>query len=730
MHPLRLTLTALMFALPLYAQQDSGASLTIRFADGTSRFHVGEVISIELSFQASISGAYDVEMRNYDRSGRLNMEQFHVTPPGRDPLRNYYSIGGFIGGGLGGQRELSNDPQIIREDLNEWVALDKPGHYSLYVTSRRVSRRDTTKDEPVELQSNSLDFDLVAADPAWQQQTLSSAVATLNIESSTGDEKTAALRTLRFLDTPESVRELVRLLGARSDGSHWNEVAGLASSNHQSLVVRELEQQMNAPDRALTADYLYTLAKLKFQLDHEPLPPYPEKDTQQQKAWNERRQAQDKDLANLQDALYNKAAALVSNKWGTARAETVQTLLLRPTREPSDIKPLAGLPPEEVASAFLNLSQDQQWGLLSSFWERLRVQAMTEPLKKVVEQPNMQHQMLRDLALRCLYDLDPNEATPIFLEEIGHPHLDNGMFTVKGETLGLLPNETLPEIDQMLSARLGEKESRTRGLDAQLVGRYSTPAILTSVKSIYEASAGRWDCVTEDGFVLYFLRADPDYGVKRLALAPSFCMTNSLPVVIRMHRWSEVEPGIVARLNGSDLNRARQAAETLAKYGSPQAEKALWERLRRFHAQWAERGNDLAYRAGMPRDANEALGFQFGIVEAIGKAQAWLLTNEEITDLEHLTLGQERDNVKRWHWSSPVDLNISFFGERVQATINSQYTAMDLVSLRSKLAQYPSGTKFWLNIFGPPDRVAPVLATINDMAADHGFQVDSPQSSH
>jgi hypothetical protein len=34
-----------------------------------------------------LSGMYDLEMRNYDRSGRLNIEQFHLTPPGRDPLQ-------------------------------------------------------------------------------------------------------------------------------------------------------------------------------------------------------------------------------------------------------------------------------------------------------------------------------------------------------------------------------------------------------------------------------------------------------------------------------------------------------------------------------------------------------------------------------------------------------------------------------------------------------------------
>ncbi len=727
MKPLLLALAGLALVLPLRSQEDSSASLTIQFTDGTNRFHVGQLISVELAFRALIPNTYDMSTRNYDRSGRLNIERFHVTPPGRDPLENYYSIGGFMGGGLGNQRVLSSEQETMQEDLNEWVALDQPGHYSLYVTSGRVSRRDGIKNEPVELRSNSLEFDVVPADPAWRQQTISSALATLSIESSSEDEKRAAVRTLRFLDTPESVRALVHLLGSQSDHDVWNEVAGLAGSRYQNVAVRELEQQMKAPDVALTADYLYILAKLKSQLDHEPIPPYPEKDTEQQTVWRERMQAREKELGKLQDALFEETTTLVSGKSGRARTETVRTLLLRPSREPGEVGPLAGLPADEVARAFLNLSPEEQWNLLSSSWDRLRAPAMAAPLKKLLEQPDLKQQMLRDLALRCLYQLDPTEASPIFMQEIMHPHLDNGMFTVKGETLGLLPNETLPQFDQILSDRLAQKESRTNGLDAQLVGRYSTKVILTKVKSTYEASAGQWDCVTEDGFVYYFLRVDPDYGVKRLALAPSFCMTKSLPTVVKMQRWREVEPGILARLNGPDLNRARQAAEALAKYGSPQAEYAMWERLRSFRAQWAERADELTPRPGTARDANEALGFQFGLVEAIGKAQAWLLTNEQITDLENLTLGQERDNVKRWHWNSPVDLNINFFGEQVQASINSQYTATDLPSLRSKLMQYPSGTKFEVNAFGSPERLTPVLALLSDIAAERGLHFDSPQ---
>ena len=357
-----------------------------------------------------------------------------------------------------------------------------------------------------------------------------------------------------------------------------------------------------------------------------------------------------------------------------------------------------------------------------SFWERLKDPAMGAPLKKVAQQPNMSHQMLRDLALRRLYDLDPTEATPIIVEEIEHPHLDNGIFTVKGETLGLLPNETLPQFDQMLAARIEEKNSRTRSLDAQLIGRYSTKEILPRVKSVFESAGGGWDCVSEDGFVMYLLRVDADYGIKRLKTTPpSTCMPNVMRSVIKMQRWSEVEPALIARLNGPNLNSARNAAEVLAKYGSSQAEKALWDRLRKFHEQWSERRNELSMRPGLRSDANEAVGFQFGLVEAIGKAPAWLLTEDEVTELENLTLGQERENVKQWHWSSPVNLDVSF-GENIMATIN-QYSAMDLTSLKAKLAQYPGGTKFRLHILGSLERSAPVRAAITEIAAEHGFDV-------
>lgn len=717
-------LLILASSIALFASDDKEVSLSIHFLDGQTRFHVGQVIPVEMQFSASIPDFYEMSTANYDRSGRLNIEQFHVTPAGRDPLHHYYSEGVYFGGGLSSSQMLDAEPMVIREDLNEWVALDQPGHYSVYVTSGRISGRGTKGDEPVKLESNSLEFDVIEADAGWQSQELTSAVLVLDDDDSKPEQKAAFIRSLRFLDTPASIQELVRQLAKQADNGCWDCVAGLAGSLHQDLVVQALMQQMSVPDVAITQNYLSILTTLKFQLEHGVITPYPEHDEKQQRIWQESAQSRNLQMGQLEDTLYQQAANLVSVKFGVARAETVCTLLSRPTRARGNFNP-APLSAQEVAAAFNALSADEQWTLLSIFWERLKSNAMIAPLQRVIVQNVIPHQLLRDVALQRLYELDPQAGRVRILEEISHPHIDNGIFPVNGKTLGVLPEETLPQFDDLLAERLARKNNPTRELDAQLIGRYSTSTILTRVKTTYKNQLNQWDCVEEDGFVRYFLRVQPEYGVRRLSAAPSFCMQNSLPAAIRMNRWSEVEPSIIAGLNQPDLNRARQAAETLARYGGAKAKAAMWARIQNFHEQWAHRETELVNRADMSLEQADAMSFQYGLVESLGRAQAWLLSEEEITDLEKLTVGEERENVKQWHRKSPIELIISVGPDGpVQANIQ-QYWTQDIEALRKKLAQYDRGTRFVLSSSGTEEQLSVALRAVRDVAAEHGLIVES-----
>lgn len=713
-------------------QQDSAATLRIQFASAGSVFQTGETIPVELLFSADGGGAYQMTNRNYDRSGRLNIEEFHVSPPGRDPLHDHYEggiYGGFIGGGLGGEKALSADPESVREDLNEWVALDKPGHYSLYATSSRVSRRDGAKLENLTLRSNALEFDIVEASDGWRAQTVGAAAATLRNADSTAEEKRAAARTLRFLDTPDSVRELVRQLGVPGDGSRWDFVAGILGSRHRQEAVAELEAQLTAPDAAITADFLSALGETKFLLDHkhEPMPPYPEEDKQLQEAWSARRDARFKEFGKLQDDLYAETAGLTGSKRGAARAETVRTLLLRPARDSSDVKPLSAVPDTEIAAAFAALTPTQQSDLLQTFWERLKTPAMVRPLEAVLERPSTGgRDIVRGLAMQRLFELDPRAGRPYILAEIRRPRMDGS--SVVAKALTLLPDETLPEFDETLATRLEAAGRPTIWVDAPLIGRYATAAILPRVKAVYEKDAGNWTCDIEDALARYFLRVDPDYGIEKVRAKGGRCMTEALKAVVAAGRWPDVEPSVIARLTDKDTYVVRDAAETLARYGGPKAQKAVWQRLQAFHRQWADRDAELAMSPGMPRDANDAVSLQSGLVESLGRAQAWLLDNEQVTELEGLALGIERQNVAQWHWHSPVEMNLTFlFDGQLQATIG-QFTPSDLASLQGKLTQYPRGTVFHLTAFGTPELLAAATRAVHETASQNGLVVEDDPS--
>jgi hypothetical protein len=114
------------------------------------------------------------------------------------------------------------------------------------------------------------------------------------------------------------------------------------------------------------------------------------------------------------------------------------------------------------------------------------------------------------------------------------------------------------------------------------------------------------------------------------------------------------------------------------------------------------------------------------LVEALGRGQQWLLDNGEITELETLTLGQERETVTHWHWSSPVPIDLSFLWDNeLQAVVSHGYWTRDIDSLRAKLVQYPAGTRFRVfAFFGPDDLLAPVIRAINETARQHGFTVE------
>jgi hypothetical protein len=81
--------------------------LTLRIATGGRRqFRTGEIIPIELTFESALRGRFVVDGATYDRSGRLTIDEFHLSPLSEvtDPMLDYLgTMSGIIGGVSGGQ---------------------------------------------------------------------------------------------------------------------------------------------------------------------------------------------------------------------------------------------------------------------------------------------------------------------------------------------------------------------------------------------------------------------------------------------------------------------------------------------------------------------------------------------------------------------------------------------------------------------------------------------------
>jgi hypothetical protein len=265
-------LLGLVFAGLAVAQkpQESEAFLELRTANGSSQYQIGEIIPLQLIFTTSIPGKYKVNKASYDRSGRLSLDRFDVSPSTgwSDPLETYYkSFTAFMMGGLFGEDDLTNKPVIVEDKLNEWVRFDKPGEYTVKVSSTRAHQKVADSISEPEISSNSITLKIVTPDRAWQERMFSAAVQAFDSKQNAKsymddrDAKMKAIDTLSFLGTTEAAEKLASLIrGTDLDG---NLMIGLIGTPHRAEVVRRMKELLQDPEFPVTGTFLTAIAVLE-----------------------------------------------------------------------------------------------------------------------------------------------------------------------------------------------------------------------------------------------------------------------------------------------------------------------------------------------------------------------------------------------------------------------------------------------------------------------------------
>ena len=159
--------------------------------------------------------------------------------------------------------------------------------------------------------------------------------------------------------------------------------------------------------------------------------------------------------------------------------------------------------PQEAAQAFKRVDFEIQLNLLISSWDRFAFSAMAPVLKALYQSPPDDSARLRDMALRRLYQLNPQVARPFMLDELQRSDLRVSMTTLR-----LLPDAAFPDYEEAW-VRLLDHGVLDERIDAAVrLERFGSAAVLPSVKRIYAAQGRQWSCDVRMAAVNYLVRFD------------------------------------------------------------------------------------------------------------------------------------------------------------------------------------------------------------------------------
>jgi len=636
---------------------------------------------------------------NYDRSGRLSgAEIFCIEPErGTDPLDDYFhSLRAIMGGGLSSDQDPARQPLTMDLELNEWKSLP-PGSYRLAIIGNRLrlgQERDTTtwQNTIIPLRSNTVEFEVAPADPDWQASKLNSATRILDSPDAKTEEKKHAARMLRFLGSEASTRELARRYGAVDDPFEWEFKFGLFGTPHRELAIQAMKAELSNPEHPVTREYVSTLVALEMLVDPKwRLPVY---DSSRQEEWQ---RANDAHYAEVERRVneYMQHASKEPHD-AAAQAATASEILL------------SGLPlsnqektrwRQVLLSNWSTLPIEKQNELIEYRWAEVGGPEWLPTLEQIVSGPANPNRAMnkanRETALLRLWQVAPEEARPFMMQEMAKPQGD-----IRISVLGQLPERSFPQFEAGWLDAI--RQGGAADVDFQLIDRYGSENMLPSVQSIYEPHRGEWACTPQTAMLRYFLRIKPDYGMKELSAAMASrkstgCYRMQMGGIGEYVRMPQVEKLAIQLLNDPAPAVASDAAKALEKYGSLEAENALWTRLQEFHEQWKDKPDEMLHPRPNMIVFDKDSGLEDALVQGILHGQAWFADAPTIRRLKELSSPakqNELDGALQSLGSGEFTLHMQWWPQDELNYTLGWYTGEGMANFRDKLAQFPAGSHF------------------------------------
>lgn len=609
--------------------QDSSGDVHVKLSlvDNKTSFRAGDPIRLILEFAADREG-YDVDTVT-DKTGSPSDALFISPDTGVSHWLDEY-----LGGGRGFRdyftvQKLSPAPTRVEVTVNSVVRFDRPGRYSVWVRTRRVTQRKDLNDRApraITLTSNEVSFDvqpMSEADEAKEVQRLSAA---LDISRDVQSEEKLT-QELSFLTGDISAREKVRrfLNSEGRSGNYFQNIGlGLYVARNRALVFELLEAAMRDPSRPVTYALLGTVTKLKQLRQNAGLLQKPAANVAMFDPIG------DPQYNAIQDAYVTELAAGLSKRTGKSQTTTAITILSRLSKTPET----AAL--NEVRRVLVQQFQDlhpyDQEYLLRVYWDQLHDPSLLPAIKQMLSSKGLASKNIHDAALKRLIEMAPDEARSFVVSEVIDP-----TSLVDYEILRSLRDATLPETDAPLLEQIRRLSSSTRSFDvtylkqkASLAARYATVGIYQSLMGLYQQSGAKWPLEARACLLAYFARYNENEALPLIeqvlaGIEPGQDF-NFLPDLTRLYYSDGIDAVLRKRLQSEELYAVRTAAWLMSKYGPAGDQQVIEARLERWRKEWQNRAAEA--QTNLQGTAEREM------VTALLRAKSWKASPEQAKELE------------------------------------------------------------------------------------------------
>ena len=596
-------------------------------ADNKTTYRIGEPIKLIMEFTADREGyTADTIVDGW----QITSDLISLSPRhGATPWLDEYFGGHRYSRDVFALSNLSQTPTRVELFLNSSLRFDKPGKYTVDITTRRVSARSSSNGSrpPIALTTNSVKFEIEPmseVDEAKEVKRLSDL-----LDAARGWQAEEKLtQELSFLTGNVSAREKVkRFLNSEGRSGNYAQHVnfGLFIARNRVLVLQLLETAMRDPNTPVTWSMLSAITGLRMLRDHN--------------GTNVRAvtqgmfsPAEDPRLLQIKQTYLSELAAGLNKRAGKSQTRTAMTILMNLPKETPSADAVLTEVRRLLLEQFDSLHPFDQEYLLRVYWDKLGDPSLVPSLEKMLAYTGQSNKNVHDEALKRLMEISPEKAKPYVIAEIRDPRS-----LVDYQILQSLPDVSLAEVDMALVDQIRTLVSSKVNFDrvhlkhkATLAARYATKNVYPDLMEIYSSAGTKLPLEVRAGLLAYLAKQNEPEALPLIEQALDGVRPgedfNFLPELTRLYFSEAINSLLIKRLESGEPQAASNAAYLISLHGPASDQKILKARLERWRQEWAHRPTEA--------DANGQGAVERELITALGRGKSWKLSPEDFKELQ------------------------------------------------------------------------------------------------